>query len=207
MPNPIEKIFGSRLRAKILAWLFTHTEKSFFVRQLASILKDDPTNLSREMARLETLGILRSKRGRQLKHFQANRDCPFFKELKGLVLKTAGVEGKLGEMLKSIPGIHYALIFGTYAEGRETLDGDIDLMIIGESGVDKLNSSLKKVGKQLGLEIHYVLYSMDEFNAKKKEKDGFLMDVLKGEKIMLAGTEDGLTLGLETSASASSGKV
>jgi DNA-binding transcriptional ArsR family regulator len=207
MPNPIEKIFGSRLRAKILAWLFTHTEESFFVRQLASILKDDPTNLSREMARLETLGILRSKRGGQLKHFQANRACPFFKELKGLVLKTAGVEGKLGEMLKSLPGIDYAFIFGAYAEGQETAGGEIDLMIIGEEGADRLNPSLNRVGRKLGREIHYVLYSMDEFNAKKKEKDGFLMDVLKREKIMLAGTEDGLTPGLENSTSASRGKV
>jgi predicted transcriptional regulator len=94
MPNPIEKIFGSRLRAKILAWLFTHTEESFFIRQLASIVEEDPTNLSREMARLETLGVLRSKRGGQLKHFQANHDCPFFKELKGLVLKATGVPGE-----------------------------------------------------------------------------------------------------------------
>jgi hypothetical protein len=51
------KIFGSRIRAKILGWLFTHPDESFFVRQMALILEEDPTNVSREMAKLEALGI------------------------------------------------------------------------------------------------------------------------------------------------------
>ncbi len=94
MNKTIEKIFGSRIRAKIFGWLFTHPDESFFVRQIALILKEDPTNMSREIAKLEELGILRSKRNGNLKHFQANQECPFFEELKGLVLKTSGVEAQ-----------------------------------------------------------------------------------------------------------------
>jgi len=44
--------------------------------------------------KLEELGILRSKRNGNLKHFQANQACPFFEELKGLILKTANHEGR-----------------------------------------------------------------------------------------------------------------
>jgi hypothetical protein len=61
---------------------------------MALILKEDPTNVSREMAKLEELGILRSKRNGNLKHFQANQACPFFEELKGLILKTVNHEGR-----------------------------------------------------------------------------------------------------------------
>jgi hypothetical protein len=46
--------------------------------------------------------------------------------------------------------------------------------------------------KLLGREINYVLYSRDEFKTKKKAKDGFLTDVLRGKKIMLFGAENGL---------------
>jgi DNA-binding transcriptional ArsR family regulator len=94
MNKTTEKIFGSRIRAKILCWLFTYPDESFFVRQIALILKEDPTNVSREMAKLEGLGILKSKRNGNLKHFQANQECPFFKEMKGLILKTTNDEGK-----------------------------------------------------------------------------------------------------------------
>ena len=94
MSKIIEKIFGSRIRAKILGWLFTHPDESFFVRQMATILREDPTNVSREMAKLEELGILRSKRNGNLKHFQANPDCPFSQELKGLIVKITNNKGK-----------------------------------------------------------------------------------------------------------------
>ncbi len=192
MSKITEKIFGSRIRGKILAWLFTHPDKSFFVRQIALILKEDPTNVSREMAKLEELGILKSKRNGNLKHFQANQDLPFFKELKGLVLKTTGVAGQIRASMGKITGIEYAFIFGSYAKGEEKADSDVDLLIIGDVDMDRLDSNLGKLEKILGREINSVLYNMKEFKSKRKDKDGFLMDVLDDDKIMLIGTENGL---------------
>ena len=182
MSKTTEKIFGSRIRAKILGWLFTHPDESFFVRQIALILKEDPTNVSREMAKLEELGILRSKRNGNLKHFQTNQECPFFEELKGLVLKTSGVAGRIRASLERLAGIEYAFIYGSYAKGEEKADSDVDLLIIGDVDMDRLDSNLGKLEKMLGREINYVLYSREEFKSKRKAKDGFLMDVLSGEE-------------------------
>ena len=192
MSKLTSKIFGSRIRAEILGWLFTHPEESFFVRQMALILKEDPTNVSREMARLEDLGILRSKRSGNLKHFQTNRECPFFEELKGLVLKTSGVAGRLQDALVKLTGIEFAFIYGSYAKGEENAGSDVDLFIIGNVDMDRLDSNLGRLEKALGREINYVLYSMEEFKAKRKARDGFLMDVLRTKKIVLVGTEHGL---------------
>jgi predicted nucleotidyltransferase len=192
MSKITEKIFGSRIRAKILGWLFTHPDESFFVRQIALILKEDPTNVSREMANLEELGILKSKRNGNLKHFQTNQECPFFEELKGLVLKTTGVAGKIRGSLDKRAGIEYAFIYGSYAKGEEKADSDVDLLIIGDVDMDRLDSNLGKLEKMLGREINYVLYSKEEFKSKRKAKDGFLMDVLSGKKLMVIGTENGL---------------
>jgi predicted nucleotidyltransferase len=192
MSKTIEQLFGSRIRAKILGWLFTHPEESFFVRQLALILKEDPTNVSREMARLEELGILRSNRSGNLKHFQANQECPFFEELKGLVLKTSGVAGRIRASLERLAGIEFAFIYGSYAKGEEKADSDVDLLIIGDVDMDRLDSNLEKLEKILGREINYVFYSMKEFKDKKRARNGFLMDVLSAKKIMVVGTENGL---------------
>lgn len=81
----LESICGSRTRAKLLEWLFAHTENSFFVRELSSILKEDPSNLSREMAKLENAGILISHKRGNLKLFQADSNYPLYEELKSLV--------------------------------------------------------------------------------------------------------------------------
>jgi predicted nucleotidyltransferase len=192
MSKTLEKIFGSRIRAKIFGWLFTHPGESYFVRQMATILREDPTNVSREMARLEDLGILKSSRNGNLKHFQTNQECPFSNELKGLVLKTAGVAGRIRTSLERLAGIEFAFLYGSYAKGEEKPDSDVDLLIIGDVNMDRLDSSLGKLEKMLGREISYVLYSREEFKSKRKAKDGFLMGVLSGRKIMVIGAEDGL---------------
>ena len=144
------------------------------------------------MAKLEEVGILRSKRNGNLKHFQANQGCPFFEELKGLVLKTTGVAGRIRVSLEGLAGIEFAFIYGSYAKGEETADSDVDLLIIGDVDMDRLDSNLGKLEKMLGREINYVPYSLKEFKSKRKAKNGFLMDVLSGKKIMVVGAENGL---------------
>jgi predicted nucleotidyltransferase len=184
-----EQIFGSRIRSKLLGWFFTHEDEVFFVRRIAVILGEDPTNLSREMARLEELGVLKSKREGNLKQFSVNRNCSFFKEMKGLVLKTVGVAGRIKEGLEGLAGIDLAFIYGSYARGKETGTSDVDLMIIGRVDLDRLDTILRDLEKELGREINYVLYSRPEFKAKRKKKDGFVMDVLSDEKVILIGRE------------------
>ena len=75
MRQATERIFGSRIRAKVLAWFYMHYDESFFVRQLATILKEDSTNISRELANLEKAGILSSARQGSLKYFKTNKAC------------------------------------------------------------------------------------------------------------------------------------
>jgi len=188
----LRKIFGSRIRAKLLGWFLTHPDESYFVRQLASILKEDPTNTSRELSKLETLGILTSLRERNLKRFQVNRECPFYAEIKGLVFKTIGLLGQLKAAIDNISGAKIAFVYGSYARGEENATSDMDLLIVGEVDIDELDEMIVDLEKKMGRTVNYVLYDKDEFNAKRRAKDGFLMDVLKGEKIWLVGTEDGL---------------
>ena len=85
---------------------------------------------------MEELGILRSKRNGNLKHFQTNQECPFFEELKGLVLKTSGVAGRIRASLERLAGIEFAFIYGSYAKGEEKADSDVDLLIV-KIGVSK----------------------------------------------------------------------
>ncbi|MCX5804015.1 MAG: nucleotidyltransferase domain-containing protein [Proteobacteria bacterium] len=193
LSNTLEKIFGSRIRAKLLGWFFTHPDEQFFVRQLSIILKEDSTNLSREMKRLGNLRILTSATHGNLKHFQVNRECAFFNEMKGLVLKTAGVAGQIKAVFDTLDGIEYAFIYGSYAKGEENAQSDIDLMVVGDIDLGKLDFLLGDLEKKLGRTINYVVYDAKEFKTKNRARDGFIMDVLAGRKIMITGKEDGLT--------------
>ena len=185
----MEKIFGSRIRAKALGWFYSHADEAFFVRQLASILNEDSTNLSRELSSLEKTSILSSTRQGNLKLFRANPRCPFFMELKGLVLKSVGVFGEIKSAIQTLSGIKVAFIFGSYAKGEENAQSDIDLIVVGEVDMAELDEKMTSLEKKLGRSINYLTFDRQEFSRKRKKKDGFIMEVLKGEKIMMVGDE------------------
>jgi len=191
MKNVLDKIFGSRVRAKILGWFFTHIDEKFFVRQLAPIIGEDPTNISREMARLESLSILISNRQGNQKQFQVNKECSFLEELRGLVLKTTGIAGQLKTELAGIKGVKFAFIYGSYAKGQETADSDVDLFIVGSVNLDLLDAMLGEIERTLGRTINYVLYDSREFKEKVSSGDGFVTDVLASDKVILMGEVSG----------------
>jgi predicted nucleotidyltransferase len=84
MNATIEMLIGSKLRAKLLGWLFSYPGERFYGRQLTTILNDDSTNVSRELARLEMSGILVSTVEGKRKYYSINRGSPAFSELKEL---------------------------------------------------------------------------------------------------------------------------
>ena len=70
-------------------------------------------------------------RGRQV-YFEANPDSPIYKELRGIIVKTAGVADTLRIALAPLAKrISTAFIYGSVAKGTDTARSDIDLMVIG----------------------------------------------------------------------------
>jgi predicted nucleotidyltransferase len=183
----IERLFGSKLRAKVLGWFFTHVDERFFVRQLESLIKEDSTNLSRELRRLESLRILVSEREGRQKYFRVNKSSPIFEEMKGLVLKTAGVAGAIQSALEKVDGIKYAFIYGSFARNVEKPESDVDLMVVGKARLDEVGDILSKIEQQLGRSVNIIFYSSREIQEKITLKDSFIRTVLNGPEIMLIG--------------------
>lgn len=191
MSKLLDKLFGSRTRARLLGWFFAHSGESYSVRQLASILGDDPSNLSKELAKLEELGILISSRERNLKHFQVNQECAFGPELKGLVQKTTGIMGRLTSALQAAKGIGFAFVYGSFAKGTENAESDIDLLIVGDIDLDKLDRIFIGLEKAFGRTVNYVLYNKREYETKMAESNAFLQEVRGRDKIWIIGKNDG----------------
>jgi predicted nucleotidyltransferase len=191
MSKLLDKLFGSRTRARLLGWFFAHSGESYSVRQLASILGDDPSNLSKELAKLEELGILISSRERNLKRFQVNQECAFGPELKGLVQKTTGIMGRLTSALQAAKGIGFAFVYGSFAKGTENAESDIDLLIVGDIDLDKLDRIFIGLEKAFGRTVNYVLYNKREYETKMAEGNAFLQEVRGRDKIWIIGKNDG----------------
>lgn len=189
----LETLLGSRLRAKVLGWLFSHPDERYFVRQLTALLKEDSTNVSRELARLEKVGILvLFTEGRQ-KYYQANRQSPIFNELHGLMLKTAGVADIIKKALEPrVADIALAFIFGSVARRAEDRLSDIDLLVVGDISFGEVVDLISTAEEALSRELNPVVYPLTEFNKRVSEDHYFVRDILSGDKIFVVGDENEL---------------
>ena len=189
----LETLLGSKLRAKVLGWLFTHPDERYFVRQLTGLLGEDSTNVSRELIRLENTGILISQKEGKQKYYQANRESPLFNELRGIAVKTVGIADVLLSALSREAGqISAAFIFGSIADGTDKKTSDIDVMVIGPISFGETVTLLSSAEEKLGREINPVVYSVSEFRKRVKDGDHFISNLLKSEKIFLIGDENEL---------------
>ena len=186
----ISTIFGSKLRAKILGWFFLHPDERFYVRQLAGLLKEDLANLSRELQRLERLGILYSTKQANQKYYCVNTKNPIHLELKGLIIKTIGLVDVLKEVFNPIKkNIKIAFIYGSFAKDKQALNSDIDLMVIGKISFGEVVRILEKAEKKIGREINPVVMDESEMKERLKKQDHFLTKVFSETKIWLIGNE------------------
>ncbi len=82
--------FRSKARQQLLAYYFTNPTARHHLRDLAERLSIDPSNLSKELGRLERDGLFRSEVSGRQKYFQLNREYPLFDEVRKIVAKTIG---------------------------------------------------------------------------------------------------------------------
>ncbi len=189
----LETLLGSKLRSKVLGWLFTHPDERYFVRQLTTLVGEDSTNVSRELARLEKIGVLVSTTEGKQKYYQANRQSPLFNELHGLIVKTTGVVDVLRSALSPLAEqIAIALVYGSMANGEATSASDIDLLVVGNIDEMALHGALSQAENRLARPVNYTLMSQSEFDKRRSQKGGFLARVLSGLKIMILGSIDGI---------------
>jgi len=187
-------LFG-QTRQRILALLFGHPDERFYQRRVIQSVGLGSGTVQRDLERLSRAGVLtRSVEGRQV-YFQANRQCPVFAELHGVVRKTFGVAQALQEALVSITRhIRMAFVFGSVAAGMETSMSDIDVLVVGDNlSLAHVVPAIAEAQRELGREINPSVYRTEEFCRKLAEGQHFISSVVAGRKIFLIGDEHELT--------------
>jgi len=179
----------SDLRRKLLAYFYSNRSARVYVRQLASSLGVDSTNLSRELARLEREGLLQSEiEGRQ-RYYRVNTQYPYLKAVFSLLQGTVGVVPTLKSALHHVQGIDGAYLYGSFAKNEEDASSDIDLLIIGRPDANDLAKEVSKLEKNLNREVSYTVLKPQELKRKLAAHDPFLTDVWQGKRIELIGNE------------------
>ena len=177
----------SKLGRRVLVYFFSNPSYKLHLREMAVRLEVDPANLSREMKRLLQAGIFVAEPLGSLKLYSLNRSYPLYKELSSIIFKTEGIEGALRTAMKDLKEIKAACLFGSFAKGKPDEYSDIDLLIIGSPEFERMGDHILDLEKKLGRAIQYHVFSMDEFNRRKKMKDPFIQYILNNPVVSLTG--------------------
>ncbi len=175
----------SELRRKVLTFFYVNRNARVYVRQLAVALGADSTNVSRELARLEQEGFLRSETEGRQRYYSVNRDYPYLKPVFALLQGSVGIQPTLKRALLAVPGIRSAWIFGSFAKNEADAASDIDLLILGKPDQAQLASETRKAEKTLRREINYTVLTRKELKRRLKKRDSFITDIWNGKRIEL----------------------
>jgi predicted nucleotidyltransferase len=139
------------------------------------------------LIKLENEGLYTSVTRGRIKLYALNKKYPLFQELKKIVFKTEGVEGRLSQIVREYKGISLAFIYGSYAKNMEKKTSDIDLVVVGEVPNGKFARDIRALEARLNREINYTVYERGEFEKERKKQGGFLQLVLTDKIILLKG--------------------
>jgi predicted nucleotidyltransferase/predicted transcriptional regulator with HTH domain len=180
----------SKTRRKLLIYYFTNPTARLHLRDIAERIGADPSNLSKELARLQREGLfLAAVNGRQ-KYFQLNTDYALFAEVRSIVTKTIGAVPLLSAALKKVDGIEEAYLYGSFARDQQDAASDIDVLMIGRPGSENLAVCVQRLEKQLGREINYTVLTRNELNERRARKDAFLNNVWARKRILIGGRRE-----------------
>lgn len=177
---------------RVLGVLFGNPDRSFFATEIFSLAGTGRGAAQRELSRLESVGLVTVTRIGNQKHYQANRASPIFTELRGIVLKTAGLADVLRAALAPFArDIDAAFVFGSVAKQQDRSSSDIDVMILSDNvAYPDLFTAFAIAEERLGRKVNPTIYSPLEFARRRREKNAFLTRVLAQPKIWLIGGND-----------------
>ncbi len=182
--TPIEKLFGSKTRAKLLQLFYENPDKSFYVREMTRVIDEQINSVRRELTNLESIGIIKNENFDNKIYYSANSKHPFYRPMIDIFSKKTEItrekdvrENTWEDYCRPVKNYLKGLVVTNRLPGQ---DG-VDLLIIGNDKTKKLTRWAEVIEKKMGKPINYVIMSTDDFIYRKNVRDRFILDVFEME--------------------------
>ena len=183
--TPLEKLFGSKTRAKLLDLFFSNSGKSYYVREITRVIDEQINSVRRELINLGSIGIIKSETFDNKVYYSANTKHPYSRALVTLfTTRIVDVKDKnvvqsesYCELAKTVKNYLDGLIVTNRMPGQE----GIDILIIGDDRTKKLSHWAEVVEKKVGKPLNYVILSSDDYTYRKSVRDRFLTELMEME--------------------------
>lgn len=181
--TPLEKLFGSKTRTKLLSLFFGNPERSYYVREMTRVIDEQINSVRRELLNLESIGIIKNETYDNKIYYSANNKHPYaralvmlFSSRTDVAIETAVVRPNAWEeYVRPVKNYLTCLIVTNRLPGQE----GVDLLIVGDDRTKKLTHWAEVVEKKEGKPLNYVIMSRDDFQYRLNVKDRFVSEVLE----------------------------
>lgn len=188
-----DALFAATQR-RLLAYLFDGCDRGYSVSELIRLTNAGSGAVQRELAKLAGSGLLVVELVGHQKRYRANHEAPIHGELVNIVCKTFGLAVPLRRTLQcAADRIHLAFVHGSVAKGADTVDSDINLMIVSDTlGYGEAYAILEPLMQHLGRGINPTVQSLATLGKHITRRDPFIARVRTEPKIWLHGRDTGL---------------
>lgn len=167
-PPALAPLLRSDLQGELLAALFL-AEAEYTVSDLARHLGAPLTTVHAEVERLAAAELLAERRVGRARVVAADRQHPLAPSLTELLTLTYGPTAVLPPLLRGLPGLERAYIYGSWAARRHGEPGpqpaDIDVLLIGRVPRRAAASVQAKAMEALRREVNLTVLPADEWES------------------------------------------
>lgn len=172
---PIEKIFGSRTRVKVITLYTTGVNRPYYVREIARNINERLNAVRRELEILRKIGMLTTYSLKRKKYYVLNPNFALVEELTSIMQKAGpGIKDDLFKNIERLGKVYYACVSGIFTGADKS---PTDLFIVGTLKEERLAHFIKRVEQQIGQEITYTPMTENEYRYRKNFKDVFLRQI------------------------------
>lgn len=182
--TPLEKLFGSKTRTKLLSLFFSNPERSYYVREMTRVIDEQINSVRRELINLEGIGIIKNETYDNKIYYSANNKHPFSRPL--VMLFSTKTDVAIDVVVKPNVWEEYVRPVRNYLScvivtNRLPGQDGVDLLIVGDDRTKKLTHWAEVVEKKEGKPLNYVIMSRDDFQYRLNVKDRFISEVMEME--------------------------
>jgi DNA-binding transcriptional ArsR family regulator len=190
----------TKTQQRVLGLLFGEPERRFYTNEIVRLANMGRGTVTRELERLETIGLMTSIREGNQRYYQVNQNCPIYPEVLSIVRKTSGIDGIILSALQPWhERILIAFIYGPIASGKEDVNSPVDLFIIAEKlAYGDVMLALNEAAKEAGRAINPSIYSREQIRRELTKGNAFINRVMRNPKLWVLGT-DSLLRGIKSS--------
>ena len=178
----------TRTQRRVLGLLYGYPDRSFYANEIVRLAGVGTGAVQRELNRLSEAGLFTVKRVGNQKHYQANRDCPIYPEIRSLVVKTFGALDEVRREVQSRgDAIDLALLHGRAAEELAASGTELNLLVVSDQlQRSEMEEGLTEAGRRIGRQIRLTLLRPERFLDLLDGGDERLAAILDEPRIVLA---------------------